>query len=165
MLFHKICSISKKIEIENRPNNNPNNNFDSSMVWALPQTKNQVFFPIFCLRRWWSPHFWITCVLAVAVVAAATAAATVVVAVVLVDVALWAMFLFIISPTLCSTEQKFSSPYLSLKLLWKCTHAHFCFPLNFAKWKHFRVVLWRVYIASAYHCFLLLSKTKRAHQR
>ena len=33
----------KKIEIENRPNNNNNNNnnnnFDSSMVWASPQTK------------------------------------------------------------------------------------------------------------------------------
>ena len=39
MLFYKICSISKKIEIENRPNNNTNNNFDSSMVWASPQTK------------------------------------------------------------------------------------------------------------------------------
>ncbi len=34
----------KKNEIENRPNNNNNNtnnniNFDSSMVWASPQTK------------------------------------------------------------------------------------------------------------------------------
>ena len=36
----------KKLEIENRPNNNNNNNtntnFDSSMVWASPQTKISV---------------------------------------------------------------------------------------------------------------------------
>ncbi len=33
-------SLTKKIKIENRPNNNNNNNnFDSSMVWASPQTK------------------------------------------------------------------------------------------------------------------------------
>ncbi len=43
MFFNKNVSILKKIEIENRPNNNNNNNnnnFDSSMVWASPQTKN-----------------------------------------------------------------------------------------------------------------------------
>ncbi len=48
MFFYKNVSISKKkIEIENCPNNNnnnnnsnnTNNNFDSSMVWASPQTK------------------------------------------------------------------------------------------------------------------------------
>ncbi len=39
MFFYKNVSISKKIEIENRPNNNNINNFDCSMVWASPQTK------------------------------------------------------------------------------------------------------------------------------
>ena len=39
MLFYKICSIKKN---ENRPNNN--NNFDSSLVWASPQTKNKFFY-------------------------------------------------------------------------------------------------------------------------
>ncbi len=54
MFFNKNVSILKNIENENRPNqrrsppnvfgpnnnNNTNNNFDSSMVWASPQTKN-----------------------------------------------------------------------------------------------------------------------------
>ncbi len=41
MLFYKNVSISKKIKIENghHHHHHNNNNFDSSMVWASPQTK------------------------------------------------------------------------------------------------------------------------------
>ncbi len=56
----------KKIEIENRPNNNnnnTNNNFDSSMVWASPQTKIRIcafliFFREICM---WLCEINITC--------------------------------------------------------------------------------------------------------